>query len=228
MKNIPPERLQREMDKFIKQIINEEIVLGEKAKTIQELEKENLALLIADDAGDLMFVLYDPIKMQSAFDKYSKYSLIYAIKGMMTIRKNEKGNFYHVLRVASNRGYGPTIYDIAMSRIKPLPLAADRNSTSEAAQKVWEYMFYERQKDFNLIPLSTKDEEFGFGAGSKNREFLQGNPAFQYAYEIKVKRNLSKLIKANESFFNSNLKVQDKLRQTIKQAADMFFNDLYE
>jgi TfoX/Sxy family transcriptional regulator of competence genes len=216
------------MHNLIKKVVNEEIVLREKAKTIQELEKENLALLITDDAGDLMFVLYEPSKMQSAFDKYSKYALIYAIKGMMAIRKNEKGNFYHVLRVAANRGYGPTLYDVAMSRIKPLPLAADRNSTSEDAQRVWEYMYHERQKDFNLIPLPTTDEEFGFGVGSKNKEFLQDNPVFQYAYEIKVKRNLSKLIKANDSFFNSNLRVQDKLRQTLKQTADMFFNDLYE
>ena len=216
------------MQNLIKKIVSEEIVLGEKAKTIQELEKENLALLIVDDAGDMMFVLYDPTKMQSAFDRYTKYGLIYSIKGMMAVRKNEKGNFYHVLRVAANRGYGPTIYDIVMSTIKPLPLASDRNSTSEDAQRVWEYMYHERQKDFNLIPLSSKDEEFGFGEKSKNKEFLSDNPVFQYAYEIKVKRNVSKLIKANDSFFNANLKAKDKLRQTIKQGADMFFNDLYE
>ena len=45
---------------------------------------------------------------------------------------------------AAEKGYGPMLYDIALSVISPGYLMSDRNDVSKAAQNVWSYYFNNR------------------------------------------------------------------------------------
>lgn len=51
---------------------------------------------------------------------------------------------YSINLAAAEHGYGPMLYDIALSVISPGYLMSDRNDVSKAAQKVWSYYFNNR------------------------------------------------------------------------------------
>lgn len=79
---------------------------------------------------------------------------------------------------AAESGYGPMLYDIALSIVSPEYLMSDRNSVSKAAQSVWAYYFKNRadvdkklvydaemiSKYGNIFPTNTEfDRELGLG-----------------------------------------------------------------
>jgi hypothetical protein len=79
---------------------------------------------------------------------------------------------------AAESGYGPMLYDIALSIVAPEYLMSDRNSVSKAAQNVWAYYFKNRadvdkklvydaemlNKYGHVIPVNTEfDRDLGLG-----------------------------------------------------------------
>lgn len=83
-----------------------------------------------------------------------------------------------VYSAAAVKGWGPTIYDIAMS-MSPTGLIGDRSSVSKDAYSVWDY-YKEKRTDVNKKPLDwnrkkwTKKTEDDCNAGSSTNYLRDG------------------------------------------------------
>lgn len=109
-------------------------------------------------------ILYDPIMATNNIkdniqEDYAAEDIITferAIVGYVNIQPNDYcgTNTYEVKTSAALSGYGPLLYDMALSHIYPNYLTADRSSVSTKAQKVWEYYFYNR-KDVNKVLITS-------------------------------------------------------------------------
>ena len=74
--------------------------------------------------------------------------------GHISFSKIEK-DLYKIDFSAAEKGYGPLLYDMAMSTIYPNWLAADRNSVSDDAIRVWNFYFNNRTDvEKELLPYS--------------------------------------------------------------------------
>ena len=63
-------------------------------------------------------------------------------------------NTYEVKSSAALSGYGPLVYDMALSNIYPNYLISDRNAVSSKAQKVWDY-YLNNRPDVNKVLISS-------------------------------------------------------------------------
>ena len=73
-----------------------------------------------------------------------------SIAGMIIKPSRYPCNGAHTVEVAVGwKGYGPAIYDLAMS-ISPNGLIADRGDVSSKAQGVWEYYFKNKRPDIEI------------------------------------------------------------------------------
>ena len=84
-----------------------------------------------------------------------------AIVGYVNTEPNDYcgTNTYEVKNSAALSGYGPLLYDMALSHIYPNYLTADRSSVSTKAQKVWDYYFYNRNDVNKVLITSIYDPE---------------------------------------------------------------------
>jgi len=63
---------------------------------------------------------------------------------------------------AADTGYGPLLYDLALSVISPRGLASDRHSVSKSAQRIWQYYFNNRT-DVNRQLIAGADDIRQYG-----------------------------------------------------------------
>lgn len=177
------------------------------AKTVDS--KPGLALKVLRQSRSISYVLYDANKfkefiqemVKSEFYEGQTKSLIEdsineSILGYIKVSPYVGGAFgaKEVQESAAERGYGPLMYDIAMSQNKGL--MADRNSVSDNAEKVWDR--YMLRSDVTNLPLddvedpqtSTPDDDAELHAPIKTRE--------------KNKRNLKNNVSIDRAFFMKN------------------------
>lgn len=178
----------------IKQILLEKLhALTEAAKTISDLP---------ESAG-----LYFPEKnLLVLYDKQSNH-----IIGMINFFKSKK--YYYVGGVASESGFGPLMYELAMAYISPNALMSDRDShTSESAENIWKVMM--GRNDVKKIPIPKGDEEY-----AKHNE---GKPHLQTAFVYDNKNVLNELItRAKANPLNGR-----ELKLLKAEAEDYFFDKL--
>ena len=141
---------------LIEQILDEEL-MTEDAVSIEQTGE--LALHINETASMFSMTLYNPKELINNFKKLSSThkrmldlkDLEKAVYG--TIQVLEKDNFWMVGSVAANKGYGPLMYDLAMSKIYPEFLVPDRASVKPGAQKVWTFINNNRKDEFRIISI---------------------------------------------------------------------------
>jgi hypothetical protein len=96
---------------------------------------QNLALLRKNNGGNVVYVLYDPSKLAAAMDEGDPGGVIY---GYLDVKPHQ-GDAWNAAEVkysAAEKGYGPLMYELAMSDFHAL--MPDRLSTSQAARAVWQ------------------------------------------------------------------------------------------
>lgn len=129
---------------------------------LQPATNDRLREIVAWDNGwNTLLSIKDYIDgLQDATELQAK-SLLDAAYGTMQWSNSPKcgKDTMEVKSVASERGWGPLLYDIVMSIINPLWLIADRGSVSDAAYNVWEYYFYRRSDvEQEIIPELASDK----------------------------------------------------------------------
>jgi len=162
------------LNQLIENVLSEEI-LDEAAKTIQQSDQEKLALLYHKDGLGKQFVLYRPEVFAWSF-KSGTQLLTDSIVGFINITYNQNCDVWFVQYSAALKGYGPLMYDIAMSAIAPDYLGADRNSVSLQARRVWAYMLTVRAHDFNTKKLQGNKCLAGYQEEELKRVFSIKNP----------------------------------------------------
>lgn len=122
------------------------------------------ALGIYPGEGGQMIVIWDPAAMieslssgkgETAKEKIQRSSTNW-IMGMMTIAspKSDHWRGWEVKASAAQRGFGPGIYDIAMSLFGAI--YSDRSSVSGSARRVWDYYKIQRP-DIKKLPFDDKN-----------------------------------------------------------------------
>lgn len=82
--------------------------------------------------------------------------------GFVSFMEQQSLNCHSINLAAAEKGYGPMLYDIALSVISPGYLISDRQSVSKAAQNVWSYYFNNRSDVAKRI-IDGADEIKNFG-----------------------------------------------------------------
>lgn len=178
------------LDMLIEVAVEKEL-LGEVAKSEQELSSNGYGLYIQRTGPKIVFIVYSTnlVKDMQA-----------AIVGYNEIHHSPECGNWKEKYVAGLRGYGPLLYDLAMSYIAPDSLRADTTYVSSKAQNVWNYMFNNRKDDFDITEIQGK---------MCKSTVLQGKtklPAVKYAYAIKNPIDFSALVNNHEKLvarFNS-------------------------
>jgi len=105
--------------------------------------------------------------MQELKHKKYKYSIYdfenSKVLGFMEIAEDD--GIMQVSKVASEKGYGPLLYDISMMNIYPNGLSPDRSSITSGALNLWKY-YYENRRD--II----------------KKEIKPGDPAYMESYKM--------------------------------------------
>lgn len=197
------------LNQLIENVLSEEI-LDEAAKTIQQSDQEKLALLYHQDGLEKQFVLYRPEVFAWSLRSGTAMATE-AIVGFLNIKYKTDCDVWFVQYSAALKGYGPLMYDIAMSAISPDYLGADRGSVSPQARRVWNYMLTVRAHDFNIKQLQGDKCLAGYQEEELKRAFAIKNPV-----------NFSSLVMRHESFMKK-IKNPNTVKVLLDNG-DHFFN----
>lgn len=152
---------------FVKQIIVEAAVSADSAG------ESGLALAILYRGSKIDLHLYNPDKVLAMMpvilrnkkstpaevtDELTRI-ITNATVGVMTLVKPTSpcNGAWEVAASAADKGFGPLMYDIAMSISPTQTIMSDRSSVSDSAQGVWSYYYWNR-KDVKKLPLDNEDD----------------------------------------------------------------------
>lgn len=132
--------------------------IEEAAKTASDAVSMDYALITGRPDGQYMFVLVDTRNARETLSKIVPGMGLFewfnevndAIKAVMFLEDNEDGKTISVRNSAAVSGFGPLIYELAMSGLAPKYLTTDTKVTL-GAMNLWS-KFYERQ-DVTKVPL---------------------------------------------------------------------------
>jgi len=156
----------------------------------------NVALQHNDNGGDHSFIMYDAQVVNNAADTYGKEkdtnpdvmtnfvaTLKESIIGIlsMELATDGCGYNYEISIVAAKKGYGPLLYDTALSVAKEdgMGVIPDRDGVTGPAQSVWEYYIRNRGDTVHERLPSTCPESDAH------------NPNMEHSFKIKSPINYS-------------------------------------
>lgn len=129
----------------------------EAAVASKQAAGQGLALYRKGTGVSVVYVLYDPAKLSEQIPLWQDAGgdVSQVIYGYLDV-KPHKGDCWNAGEIkfsAAQKGYGPLMYELAMSDFEN-GLMPDRNSTSAAARKVWQV--YNQRSDVQKKPLDNK------------------------------------------------------------------------
>jgi hypothetical protein len=149
---------------ILRQFIQEEIArlaLMEAAQSVDSASQQGLALYIGPGKYEAkLYMLYDPTKVVEAInDKDPQNAInnldISCVFGILNVSP-DPGPYgaLEVGRSAATKGYGPLLYDIAMTNEDAI--MSDRGSVSKGALAVWSY-YKNKRSDVKAKLIDDKD-----------------------------------------------------------------------
>lgn len=147
--------------KFIKQCITEAATSAQQAS--------GMALYVATDGPDIQLIMYDPkaildramlaIKDDTFDESMFMDGMELAVRGLVIIREPSDpcNGAYEVANSVASKGFGPLMYDIAMSVAPNNTIMSDRNKVSGAATNVWKH-YYDNRGDVEKKQLDNVED----------------------------------------------------------------------
>ena len=209
------------LKKMVESVVQEQM-LDEKAISNQEALNQGLALYVKRMDNRYVLTLYDSqtalnVTIPNRFDK--------CIIGYIEISYKVICESWIVKYSAARKGYGPLMYELAMSIVSPDFIRADTAYVSQDAQKVWSYFFTNRANEFNILPLDTKDTQcLPFSEKSPRhkeaiyQKYSMKSPYPVDALEEKHENNLAQL---------DDFHAKSKFNTYLVGATDRFFNEKF-
>jgi len=197
------------------------ILFMEAAVPFEDIKQSEMALKVIKNGTQVLLILYRPSALTKYLQTWEQEDLDQLIVGMINLVPSEESNkIYEVKAIAAESGYGPVIYDIAMSYIKPNYLMADRSHVSVAARKVWAYTFNNRLSEYDTIKIG-KDSKW---MDSEGKEV----PFLNLAYKIKKELSItSSVITRDKQFFANEPRknTREEMLTTLEEQAWVYFRD---
>lgn len=184
-------------------------ILTEAAKNLLDAKSTDLALfkynsIGADERSELTFSLYKINDISEIDISYNGTPYLNDIDVYATITlidaKTPSWNAREVYCVSAEKGWGPLMYDIAMSEVGPL-MAYRSGDISKYAQKVWFNYMYKRPdvKRLYLDDIKHPRTKRIIDDSDVYRPKTKINP-FNYVYYLDHKLDLQELYRNNESY----------------------------
>lgn len=208
------------------------VALNEAAISATSAMNKGLALFYEIDDGEEVFILYDPreayhnLSETAAIGHESIYGSI-RVSGMLDDNA-PCWNAAEVKFAAARKGYGPLIYDIAMSTLakEGKRMMSDRNSVSQAAKNIWKV--YGTRQDIEKLELDdVKNPRTPQRCDDCDVYEDDGSEPLNYAYSIKTPVSMDSFV-GNHHKFLDNL-ISDKywsvsdIEDFLILASDEFF-----
>lgn len=191
------------------------------AVPFEDIKQSEMALKVIKHGTQILLILYRPSMLTKYVQTWEQEDLDGLIVGMINLVPSEESNkIYEVKAIAAESGYGPVMYDIAMSYIKPNYLMADRSHVSDAARKVWAYTFNNRLSEYDTIKIG-KDSKW---MDSEDKEV----PFLNLAYKIKKELSItSSVITRDKQFFANEPRknTREEMLTTLEEQAWVYFRD---
>lgn len=196
-----------------------EILFNEVAVPFSEIGKSEMALKLIKNGESILFILYRPSVLTKYFQTWESTDGLTV--GMMNVVLSEDSNkVYEVKAAAAEQGYGPTLYDIVMSYIAPKYLMADRKEVSDAARKVWRFMYDNRKAEYDMLAVP----EEGKWKTSESEDI----PFLNHAYRLKKKLSINSTLIMRDKQFFANEPSRNKKEQmltTLIMSAWTYFSE---
>lgn len=210
--------------------------LQEKAASTNEASKIGLAFIEFNHS----YVLYDAsifidaLKMRrnssSSLDK-SNQKMLESIYAYIDVNPDPEGESWGASEVsysAARPGYGPLMYDIAMSHEHGL--ISDRYNVSKKAKSVWDHYF--DRKDVSHKKLDDIDDPKTKTKRDDGHLYHNKNSSLNYAYFLKRSPNISALIANHKKVVNfaktKNLDIPISVDELLVNIGHRFFELKYE
>ena len=214
--------------------------LEEAATSIQEVESQKLALYVLRTGSRLKAVLYSPEQAKKIIETTSVLEdpeerrhvmqtmrlrrsgggggLVY---GVFTANYESRIEAFEIDTMAAKNSYGPLMYDI-LSSIGGW-IVRDTVGISDAAKKVWTYMFTKRTDwDKEFLPEDFRVNNYKTG-GKNNRK---DNP-LNYKYKIQSPVSINTLTNTHKSFLTSFKADPKEIENVISAFGSVFFEIMY-
>ncbi len=204
--------------------LKETYFVSERAVNIKDLKAatSKVSLVVfAFKPDKRTLVLYNPAGFYQAWQevKAGKTKVLDEEKfvlGFIDVRAISGCNQWTVQFVAAQKGYGPLVYDLAMSVIHPDFLAA-HTPVSNTAKPMWNYMFTKSKGKYDIEPrkieggkggrIATKCAPHAKTWLNRNdnvedakKKQLQVKQALDFKFRIKSPKNFSGLVRNHEAF----------------------------
>ena len=211
------------------------------ADEVEQIQDQFLQLLsnLKTDQRDLMLALgtqhpTNALLLAAALER--------SIAGYMVFRKPQgecsEPDVWNVEISVASKGWGPLMYDMAMSLIYPNYLIADRGGSSSSAEKVWNHYLNNRtdvEKEMMVSSISKgkcmipKYQNWSTPHNQNAMKKLEGN-IYAYKFRLKNPRLDWEALEANSLTFKSELLNQFNMKvseEAIWKAAIQFFSSRY-
>lgn len=214
-------------------------LLSEEAVSLSQASASGLCLLKHTlsgvfEHGEMILILYDPTIVTKDLD-HAQTITTESIVGYMMVHVGDQDentpcwNAKEVKEVAANKGYGPLMYDIAMSEIDG-PLMADRHVVKPQARRIWNN-FKNNRSDVKVLPL----DDF---ANPKTPEVCddcivhnEKGDAVNAAYERKSRLNVVPILSNHQMFMKKMIDEWEideaKFERLLDIAGNKYFIDRY-
>ena len=195
-----------------------EAALEEAAISVPAMTRQKLALMITGDNNRKAITLWNPeayYRLMKDIGDPSKLDSLDVIVGCIRVKSVPSCGYWQVETSAANKGYGPSMYDIAMGQIYPEGLTSDRFTVSQEAQNVWNYMLTHRAHEIERIP-AREDCRMPGAKPEDARNFI-------YTMKAHVQPEISQLT-ANHEQAIDYAQDPDWTLQHITQLSNKFFS----
>jgi hypothetical protein len=197
------------------------LLFSEAAIPFGDIAQSEIALRIFRVGGRTTLVLYRPSALTKYFRTWEQEDLDLLVVGMINLVVSEESNrIYEVKAIAAESGYGPVMYDIAMSYIAPKYLMADRMDVSAAARRVWAHTFENRLSEYDTISVG-KNSKWKDRGGKEL-------PSLNFAYRLKKKLPIYSSVAIKDSRFfaqEPNSNKREHMLTTLEEQAWTYFRD---
>lgn len=214
---------------FIRRLLTEEAI------SVKQAASEGLALArLYNSYDELVLVLYDPQLVREDLDigTITANCIIGYIAVVLETFADDTPCWgaNEVSKSAAQKGYGPLMYDIAMSIINE-PLVPDRRLVKPQARAVWKH-YKEKRSDVEALPLDNVNDPKTPEKCDDcvNHSGDEENP-LNYAYEKKEKTNVSALTTNHTKALEQIIKTWEideyAFNSLMINASDDYFSNKY-
>jgi hypothetical protein len=211
------------------EILHPESTIEEVAVSFDSLSKSDVAMHLfkdeTDDRGKVV-VLYRPGLLADYMSNSEMMEGV--IVGFIRVLPSDfSPKVWEVKGSAAEKGYGPIMYDIAMSLVSPNFLMADRSVVSPDARKVWKYMYDHRMAEYDVVDLPPFHRWSNLNPESPNHNL----PHMYFAYRLKKKLPVYSTMYGKDSKFFAGYSDRDEKRRTLdvlEELAWTYFRDRTE